>query len=198
MAALTRTERVVTAEPPAGEDELVRRVVAGERVAFEEIYRRYADRVFALITRLVGPDREREDLLQEVFIRLHPALSRFRGDCTLGTLIFRIATRVAIDRLRQRARNQVDVAELDLEDELDPAASPAETTQRREELTRALAILGKLGPKLRVAFVLREVMGCSHDEVAQLTETNAAAARMRVALAKRAVAKLAAQHERQS
>ena len=191
MAALSHRE-LTRADAPAGEDELVRRVVAGERAAFEDIYRRYADRVFALLTRLVGPDREREDLLQEVFIRLHPALARFRGDCALGTLIFRIATRVAIDRLRHLHRNKTELVDFDLEDELDPAAGPAETAQRREELTQALDVLGQLGPKLRVAFVLREVMGMSHEEVAQLTDTNAAAARMRVALAKRAVAKLAA------
>ncbi|MEJ7601911.1 MAG: RNA polymerase sigma factor [Kofleriaceae bacterium] len=187
---MNRSARVTVGDAPPDDDELIRRVVAGERSAFEEIYRRHADHVFALLTRLVGPDREREDLLQDVFIRLHPALSRFRGDCSLGTLVFRIATRVAMDRLRHLRRARTELVDFDLEDEIDPAATPAEVTERVEQLTEALAQLAQLAPKLRIAFVLREVMGMSYQEVARIADTNAAAARMRVALARRALAKL--------
>ncbi|HEU0033908.1 MAG TPA: sigma-70 family RNA polymerase sigma factor [Kofleriaceae bacterium] len=170
--------------------ELVRGVVAGERIAFERIYRRHADAVFALLTRLIGPDREREDLLQETFIRLHPALGRFRGECALRTFVFQIATRVAIDHLRRRRRTPTELDDFDLDGEIDPRATPVEQAQRREQLARAVEVLGKLRPKLRVAFVLREVMDLSHEEVARIVDARPAAARMRVALAKRAIAKL--------
>ena len=171
------------------DSDLARRAADGDRAAFESIYRRHADRVFALLTRLVGPDREREDLLQEVFIKLHPALARFRFECSLQTFVYRITVRIAIDHLR--GKKPVDlVDDLDLDAEIDPGLSPADHAARAEELAGAFALLAKLKPKHRVAFVLREVMALSHDEVARIVDVHPAAARMRVALAKRALARL--------
>jgi RNA polymerase sigma factor (sigma-70 family) len=164
---------------------------AGDRAAFESIYRAHADRTFALLTRLIGPDREREDLLQETFVRLHAALPRYRGDASLITFIYQITTHVALDHLRRRR----PLDELDLDGEIDPSATPADQAQRREELARALAMLEKLPPKHRVAFVLREVLGYSHQEVAVLVGSFAATARMRVNAAKRKLAALAAREE---
>lgn len=188
--------RPVAVVAPGDDRELVQRAVAGDRPAFEAIYRAHADRVFGLLTRLVGPDREREDLMQEVFIRLHPALARFRGDCALSTFIYQITTRVAVDHLRRRRRHRTEALAsddaLDLDGEIDPGLTPAEQAARRQELVDALSMLDALSPKLRAAFVLREVMGLSHDEVARIVDSHPAAARMRVALAKRAIAKLCA------
>jgi RNA polymerase sigma-70 factor (ECF subfamily) len=167
--------------------------VEPQHLLFEDIYRQYAQRVFTLLTRFVGPDRERDDLLQEVFIRLHPALARFRGECSLLTLIYRITTRVAIDHMRRR--RPVDLVD-QLDEEIDPAATPSERAARREEIMFALGLLAKVKPKHRVAFVLREVMGLSHDEVARIIDVKPAAARMRVAAAKRALAKLQARSAR--
>jgi RNA polymerase sigma-70 factor (ECF subfamily) len=167
------------------DDDLVARAADGDTAAFEAIYRRHADRVFVLLTRLLGPDREREDLLQDTFVRLHPALGRFRGECALQTLIYRIATRVAIDHMRRRR----PIAELDLDAEIDPGRSPADQAARREELRGALAVLATLKPQHRVAFVLHDVMSLSHEEVARIVETKPDAARMRVAAARRAIAK---------
>ncbi len=178
------------AEDGAPADDLVRRVAAGERTAFEAIYRDHAEMVFGLLTRLVGPDREREDLLQETFIRLHSALPRFRGDCSLRTFVFQIATRVAVDHLRRRRRTPIALDDFELEAELDPRDTPADQAQRREEVVQALEVLARLKPKHRVAFVLREVMDMSHEEVAQIVDAHPAAARMRVAAAKRAISKL--------
>lgn len=190
--------RLAVVTPLRDERELVRLAAAGDRDAFEAIYRAHADRVFLLLTRLVGPDREREDMLQEVFLRLHPALPRFRGECTLQTFLYQITTRVAVDHLRRR--RPVDALgadpEIDLDSEIDPALSPADQAARKEELADALGLLARLGPKLRVAFVLREVLGMSHEEVAQIVQSHPAAARMRVALARRALARLGARKDR--
>lgn len=170
---------------------------AADHAAFEEIYREHAAATFGLLTRLVGPSRDREDLLQETFIRLHPALGRFRGECAVRTLVFRIATRVVVDHLRRRRRAPLDTfAELDLENELDPAATVEQQAARREEVATALAVLGQLKPKLRVAFVLREVMDLSYEEAAAIVEASPDAVRMRVNAAKRAIDALAAKEAR--
>jgi RNA polymerase sigma-70 factor (ECF subfamily) len=182
------TKRAVAPSTASSDLTLATLAAAGDRSAFETIYRAHADRTFALLTRLVGPDREREDLLQETFVRLHAALPRYRGDASLVTFTYQIATHVALDHLRRRR----PLDELDLDGELDPSATPAEQAARREELGRALALLEKLSPKHRVAFVLREVMGYSHEEVAVLVGSFAATARMRVNAAKRKLAALTA------
>ena len=184
---------VVLNRAPAREptdDELVERIAANDRDAFEALYRRHAAFVFGVLTRLVGPDRDREDLLQDTFVRVHAALARFRGECALTTMLFQITTRVAIDHLRRRSRRPLVLDDFDLEAEIDPRATPADQAQRREQLVRALAMLGKLKPKHRVAFVLREVMDMSYEEVATAVDARAATTRMRVAAAKRALAKL--------
>lgn len=173
----------VPSTPP--DAELVERVVAGDPTAFEAIYRRHVDATFTLLTRLVGPHREREDLVQEVFIRLHPALLRFRGEASLRTLVFRIATRVAMDHFRHAGRRPLEFTELD--DEPATTISPAETLQQREELLRALAQLARLTSDQRVAFVLHEVMDLTYDEAAAIVEASPDAVRMRVAAARRAL-----------
>jgi RNA polymerase sigma-70 factor (ECF subfamily) len=187
------TKRAGATPSPASDDRtLAMLAAAGDRDAFESIYRAHSDRIFGLLTRLVGPDREREDLLQETFVRVHAALPRYRGDASLLTFIYQIATHVALDHLRRRR----PLDELDLDGEIDPSASPVEQATRREELGRALALLEKLSPKHRVAFVLREVMGYSHEEVAVLVGSFAATARMRVNAAKRKLAALTAKETR--
>lgn len=170
----------------------VRAASADAASAFEAIYREHAERVFALLTRLLGPDREREDLLQETFIRLHGALPRFRGDCSMTTFVYRITTRVAIDHMRRRR----PLAASDFSDEVDAGLTPAEHVARCEQLARAVGLLAQLSPKHRVAFVLREVMGLSHEEIGTIVEAQPAAARMRVAKAKRVLAKLTAKEDR--
>ena len=193
MAAVTRRTGAAPADQRS-DAELIGLAAAGDGAAFEVIYRRHAERVFGLLTRLLGPDIEREDLLQETFVRLHAALPRFRGDCTLSTLVYRIATRVVIDHWRRRPARMAP--ELDFDGEIAPGLSPAEHADRRESIARAVMLLNKLKPKLRVAFVLREVMDLPHDEVARIVEAHPAAARMRVALAKRALAALARKEDR--
>lgn len=192
MGLVTKRAAGPSGSPAPDDRTLAVLAAAGDRSAFESIYRSYADRIFGLLTRLIGPDREREDLLQETFVRLHAALPRYRGDASLITFTYQIATHVALDHLRRRR----PLDELDLDGELDPSATPAEQAVRREELARAFALLEKLSPKHRVAFVLREVMGYSHEEVAVLVGSFAATARMRVNAAKRKLAALAREVQR--
>ncbi len=174
--------------------ELLAKLGAGDAAAFEAIYRRHAAMVFALLTRLVGPDREREDLMQDVFVRLHAALARFRGECALTTLLYQIASRVAIDHLRRRSRHRFAIDDFVLDDEIDPRASPADQAVRRQQLATAVELIAMLPPKHRVVFVLREVFDLPYDEIAQIVGAMPATTRMRVNAAKRALAA----HGRQS
>jgi RNA polymerase sigma-70 factor, ECF subfamily len=133
--------------------------------AFEELYRLYSPRLFGLAYRLVGP-QEAEDLLQEIFLAAHRKLSLYKGESSLGTWLFRLATNQCLDYLRsKRAR----LALLTEGFEHDPNAQGAAAgaivgVVDRMDLERALAVLP---PGARAVFVLHDVEGCEHREVAE-------------------------------
>lgn len=71
--------------PSLSEAELIRQVQDGDPGAFRELFRRHADTVYHRLTRMLGPDPDREDLVQEVFLAVHRGLPRFRGDAAFST-----------------------------------------------------------------------------------------------------------------
>jgi RNA polymerase sigma-70 factor (ECF subfamily) len=151
----------------------VARHLADDPLAFAEIYRAHAAAVYRRMTRILGPVAEREDLTQDVFLALHRALPRFRGDAALGTLIQRIAINTAYEHLRRRARRPSAPVDAAFFDELvAPMASPEARTATREDLARVFACLAKIKPKKRVALLLRVVDGLSFEEIARLVDAS--------------------------
>jgi RNA polymerase sigma-70 factor (ECF subfamily) len=145
---------------------LVARCRQGDLAAFEEIYRQHAGRLFSLTCRLLGNAADAEDLLQEIFLSAHRKLESFRGDSALGTWLYRLATNLCLDHLRSRAgRSSALTDSLDDEPGLfDRATSGlAERTVTRMDLERALA---RLPEGCRAAFVLHDIEGLEHREVA--------------------------------
>ncbi len=163
-------------------DVLVDRAIAGDHAAFAALYRAHADPIYALLTRLVGPCPEREDLLQDTFVRFHRALPRYRREASVRTFLHQLAIRAAYDHLRGRRRRP---AGEELDDEL-----PATVTspEERAEIAAVLRILDELSPEQRIAFVLRNVMGFTFPEIGDLVGCFATTARMRVNAAERAIA----------
>jgi RNA polymerase sigma-70 factor (ECF subfamily) len=183
----------LTAPSSAELDALVGRAVAGDQIAFAALYRLHAANIHALVTRLVGPRADREDLLQEVFVRFHRALPRYRREASVSTFLHGITVRVALDHLRARRRRPDAVApddDRDLELVADPSLAPDQRLAQRAEVERALAFLDRLSPQQRIAFVLREVLDLSYPEIAEMMGSFETTARMRVAAATRALAKL--------
>jgi RNA polymerase sigma-70 factor, ECF subfamily len=133
--------------------------------AFEELYRTHAPRLFGLACRLVGRI-EAEDLLQEMFLTAHRKLGQFKGESSLGTWLFRLGTNLCLDHLRSRAGRFAHLSE-GLDDDV-PAATrsgPVLGVIDRLDLERALA---GLPPGARTVFVLHDVEGLEHREVAEL------------------------------
>lgn len=150
----------------SSDQDLVERCRRQEPGAFEELYRHYAGRVFNLAARLSGSRAEGEDLTQEVFVQIYRRLDSFRGESALGTWIHRLATNSCLDYLRSReGRAQGRTGPLD--DAEPPRASAPAAPMRadRLDLERAIAQL-PLG--YRAAFVLHDVEGFEHREVAAL------------------------------
>jgi RNA polymerase sigma-70 factor, ECF subfamily len=153
--------------------QLVARHRRGDPTAFGEIYSAHVDAVYRRLTRILGPIAEREDLTQDVFVAVHRALPRFRGDATLGTFIQRIAINLAYQHLRRATRRpttSVDAAFFD--DLVAPTAGPVTRAAAREELALVFACLARIKPKKRIALLLRVVDGLSFEAIAELVDAS--------------------------
>ncbi|HET7266738.1 MAG TPA: RNA polymerase sigma factor [Oleiagrimonas sp.] len=143
------------------DNELVRAAVDGDTDAFEMLYRRHVGRVHGTVLRLVGYDHARaEDLVQDAFVRAWQKLGSFRQQSAFGTWLYRLAVNTALMALRSRAADPISVPGDDaLPDAPDTPFCPAE----RDELERAIATLP---PRARAVFVLHDVEGWKHDDIA--------------------------------
>jgi RNA polymerase sigma-70 factor, ECF subfamily len=156
------------ATAPSADLELAQRCGRGDPEAFEQLYRAHAGRLYTLIFRMAGSTQEAEDLLQDVFLTAHRKLGSFRGQSSLGTWLYRMAVNHCLDFLRGRqAKMAKATASLDDDEALEPAAvmPMVPTAVSRIDLERAIA---RLPAGCRAAFVLHDVEGFEHNEVARL------------------------------
>ena len=147
---------------------LVERCRQGDMAAFESIYRNHSGRLFNVAFRMLGNRADAEDLLQEIFLAAHRKLDGFRGESALGTWLYRLGMNLCLDRLRSRSVKAAQVTgTLDDEPSLADAGSRrlAEDAVTRLDLERALA---ELPEGCRTAFVLHDVEGLEHREVAEI------------------------------
>jgi RNA polymerase sigma-70 factor (ECF subfamily) len=148
--------------------ELAARCRAGDAGAFEELYRQHARRLFGLVMRMIGSADEAEDLLQEVFLQAYRKLSGFRGDSALGTWLYRLTMNHCLDHLRGRQAKMSRATESLDDGSVDepPAASPlVPAAINRVDLARAIE---RLPDGARAAFLLHDVEGFEHREIAQI------------------------------
>jgi RNA polymerase sigma-70 factor (ECF subfamily) len=149
----------------ASEADLIERCRKNEPGAFEQLYRQHAARVYSVACRLAGSGTEGEDLTQEIFVQVFRKLASFKGEAALGTWIYRLATNHCLDYLRgrdARARRSTE----SFEDEgLTGRSVTGPLRADRIDLERAIA---KLSPGYRAAFVLHDVEGFEHHEIASI------------------------------
>ena len=169
--------------------QLASRCVVGDRAAQRRLFELHRQRVHAILYRMLGSNRDIDDLIQEAFLEIFRSLPRYRGEAQLGTWIDRITTRV-VYRYFSRKRP----APVHLEAVPDVAhgePGPDRQALARQAARRLYSVLDKLDPKYRMAFVLHVVEGRPLREVAELTETSLVATKSRVWRARREVMKRA-------
>jgi RNA polymerase sigma-70 factor (ECF subfamily) len=148
--------------------ELAARCRAGDADAFEELYRQHARRLFSLAVRMLGSADEAEDLLQEVFLQAHQKLTGFRGESTLGTWLYRLTMNHCLDHLRGRqAKMSRATGSLEDENAVEPMAPEplVPSAISRMDLERAIEALP---PGAKAAFLLHDVEGFEHQEIAAI------------------------------
>jgi RNA polymerase sigma-70 factor (ECF subfamily) len=167
---------------PAQEDEqLVRDALAGHRPAFEELVRRHADRLHAVVRRLVDSREEAEEVTQEAFLRAWRGLGRFEGDAAFSTWLYRIGVNEAHRRRERRpARRRETSLEAQAVEPRAPGAGPAGAAERRALQAALERAIAALPPDLRVPLVLRDVEGLSTAEAAVVMELGEAAFKSRL------------------
>ena len=137
----------------------------GDERAFRELYRRHAPRLYQLVLRmLAGSAADAEDVVQETWVRATTSLHRFRGDSTFGTWLTGIGLNRARDFLRHRSRRPAGFEVDDPDAWLESISTRTDETGDRLDLERAIAVLPD---GYRLVFVLYEVEGFNHGEIAE-------------------------------
>jgi RNA polymerase sigma-70 factor (ECF subfamily) len=152
-------------EGRAREAQLIRKALEGDVAAFEQLYRENVRRVFALCFRLSSDPSLAEELTQDVFVRAWQKLPSFRGDSAFSSWLYPLTVNVALTERRSRLRRTSRVFGTE-----DPAAFEKPAAPPRPEagfdLEKAMATLP---PGARSVFVLHDVEGYKHEEIAELT-----------------------------
>lgn len=184
-------DRVVAAapEPPVVEEqELVKRARQGDLSAYDDLVRRYQERIYATLYHMTSNHEDANDLAQEAFIKAFQALKTFKGGSSFYTWVYRIAVNKTINFLKQRKnRSQMSLNDLDFNAEHDPdlVALVSEKTPRREaglaELQEKLnEAMQTLSEAHRLVVTLHDVQGLSHEEIAKIMDCNIGTVRSRL------------------
>ena len=178
------------------DQQLVERVQAGDKAAFDLLVRKYQHRVLKLVSRFVPDAAEAEDVAQEAFIKAYRALASFRGDSAFYTWLYRIAINTAKNALVSNRRRPVDF-DLDLQDpeqydrharlkDGDTPEGVLLTEEIRSVVERAME---QLPEDLRTAIILRELEGLSYEEIAEAMDCPVGTVRSRIFRAREAIDK---------
>ena len=176
--------------------ELVQRVQAGDKQAFNLLVSKYQRRVIRLLSRLIRDPAEIEDVTQEAFIKAYRALPNFRGESAFYTWLYRIAVNTAKNYLAAQGRRPRTVSEfqggddgesfeaIDVVEDNNTPESAMLTRQVAETVNRAIEALPE---DLRTAITLREIEGLSYEEIAQAMSCPIGTVRSRIFRAREAI-----------
>ena len=164
MGAGILTREKTSADPDRDD---VLRANAGDAAAFERIYRRHVPRIHSLCRRMLSHE-EADDVTQDVFIRAWEKLTLFRGDAAFGTWLYRLAVNVILGRRQSRSSYHDRFGS-------DPDVIPLAAARRdRPDLRMDVeAAIGTLPPGAREIFVLHDVEGFTHEEIAEMLDVSA-------------------------
>jgi len=158
---------------PVTEAEAIRLAQAGDAAAFEFLYHMHSRRVYALCLRMVNNPPDAEDLMQEAFLQLFRKIGTFRGESAFSTWLHRMTVNVVLMRLRKKS---LPVASLEETTDPDDETSGPRKDIGAPDLRLSGAVdrvnlersVEKLPPGYRTVFVLHDVQGYEHNEIADI------------------------------
>jgi RNA polymerase sigma-70 factor (ECF subfamily) len=136
---------------------------SGDRRAFERLYGAHVSRVFSLCVRMTGSRPRAEELTQDVFVRAWEKLPSFRGECALSTWLHRMAVNVVLNARKSEGRDRDR-----MEENSDPALAARGSMPHHGARLDLEAAIAMLPPGARRVFVLHDVEGYKHEEIAEM------------------------------
>jgi RNA polymerase sigma-70 factor (ECF subfamily) len=161
-------EAITRADTPVGDFKLAQQAAKGDMNAFSELYRRYKERVYALCLRMTRNVAEAEDLTQDAFIQLFRKIGSFRGESAFTTWLHRLTVNQVLMHFRRRnVKLEVTTEESEMPEQMVPGTENPRSMPviDRIELDRAIA---QLPPGYRSVFVLHDVEGQEHEDIARI------------------------------
>ena len=182
--------------PADTDQQLVERVLDGNKNAFDLLVLRYQNRVAAMVARIIRDQKEVEDVCQEAFIKAYKALPLFRGDSAFYTWLYRIAINTAKNHIVSRGRRPPS-SDVELTDgeggELGLALSEIETPESSLEMENLKNVIEgaieALPADLRTAFTLREFSGLSYEDITEIMNCPVGTVRSRIFRARESIDK---------
>jgi RNA polymerase sigma-70 factor, ECF subfamily len=159
----------------------VERTLAGDRDAYRVLVERHSHNVFRLAYRMTGNRHDAEEVVQEAFLRGYQKLGQFAARANFGTWVYRIAANYAIDRMRQRQKEESrrEAPKVEHSDEIDPLNRVKDEAPTPERLTQSIELrkqmelaLAALSDAERTAFVMRHWEGCGIEEIAAVLKSS--------------------------
>jgi len=158
---------------------LTKRFQDSDLKAFEELIRKYQDRVYNLCRYMVRDPQDAQDAAQDVFLKAYRGIREFRPEASLYTWLYRIAVNTCLDYKRKARRDALKNEPLP-EDLPSTDPFPAELYESRENTEAIQAALQKLPQKLRAPIVLREIDGLSYEEIAEVLHASVGTVKSRI------------------
>jgi RNA polymerase sigma-70 factor (ECF subfamily) len=149
-------------------DSDVARAAAGDRGAFERLYRQHVNRVFSLCARMVADRGRAEELTQDVFVRAWEKLKLFRGESSFATWLHRLTVNVVLNARKSEGRQKTRFEENDEEKGMDAHAGVVGMPLAPGDLLDLEEAVTKLPPGARRVFLLHDVEGYKHEEIAEM------------------------------
>src|SRR5215207_3126905 len=166
---------------------LVALAARGDVSAFEQLYQRSSGRVYAVCIRMTGDAQRARELTHDAFVRAWERLSTFRGEAAFETWMHRIAVNLVLGAERAERRRRARVVSSEDEPDSERVAafgSPAPDVETRVDLERAIAALP---PRAREVFVLHDVEGYKHDEIADRLDLQSSSVRAQLHRARKLI-----------
>ena len=158
----------------------------GQSLDFAEVFREYRRPIYNYLLRMTQNQAEAEDLTQETFIRAHRSLPTFRGEASLSTWLYRIATNASLDHFRRQTTRQAGTAlplekiEFDEDRDSDVPSSPEQLAACSEMSACVQELVQCLPPDHRAVLVLKDLQGLKNREIAEVLDCSLATVKIRL------------------
>lgn len=142
---------------------LITRIKQNDIQAFEELYRLHSGRVFALCIRLTGNKAQAEEFAQDAFVRAWQKIRTFRGESSFSSWLYRLSTNVVLSHLRKKQLRLINI------EEIDERHNPVDKQLDTGTIIDMEQAISQLPTGARTIFVLHDIEGYQHNEIADMT-----------------------------